>query len=50
MIKLFLDWLGEYSLSVPDDIVFLFAAVSSVFILVFLLDFLRFIMYYITRR
>lgn len=50
MTQLFFDWLSNDLLFVPDSLVFIFVAVASLFILNFLLDFIRFIIYYITRR
>lgn len=49
MIDYFLTWLNN-SLNVSDDLLFVFGAVSALFIMNFLLDFFRFIMYYITRK
>lgn len=49
MYDLFLDWIGNVSF-IDKDILFMFAALASLFILNFLLDFFRWIMYYITRR
>lgn len=47
MFQLFLDWMNV-SVSVSDDVLFIFSAVASLFILNFILDFFRFIMYYIS--
>lgn len=49
MYQLFLDWISVPSGIVSDDIIFLFTCVAACLILLFLLDFLRYIMYYITR-
>lgn len=49
MIDLFLTWMNN-TLNVSSDILFVFAAVASLFILNFLLDFFRYLMYFITRR
>lgn len=48
MIDYFLQWMNN-SLNVSDDVLFIFAACASLYILNFLLDFFRFVMYYITR-
>lgn len=50
MVDLFLDWIQNGSLNVSDDIQYLFVVVASLFILSFILDFFRFILYYITGR
>lgn len=49
MYQLFIDWIGDVSF-IDSDIVFLFVCVASLFILNFLLDFFRYVMYYIVRR
>lgn len=48
MLDLFLAWM-QNTLNVSDDILFVFAAAASIMILNFLLDFFRFIMYYVGR-
>lgn len=48
MIDLFVNWLGN-TLSVSDDMIFIFGVVASLLILQFLLDFFRFLMYYISE-
>lgn len=49
MFDLFLDWISLPVNYVSNDIIAIFAFVASSLILMFLLDFLRFIMYYLTR-
>lgn len=50
MFQLFMDWFGDLSINVSDDVLFIFAAVAAIFILNFILDFFRFVMYYISER
>lgn len=51
MYQIFLDWIQiPDSLFVSDDIKFLFVCISALFILSFILDFFRFILYYISRK
>lgn len=49
MYQLFLEWISVPSGIVSDDIIFLFTCLAAFLILLFLLDFLRYVMYYITR-
>lgn len=50
MYELFINWMGELPLLISDDVLFIFVAVGSLFILNFILDFFRYVMYYITER
>lgn len=50
MINLFLDWLGDSSLVINDDIQYVFVCIASICVLQFMFDFFRFIMYYISER
>lgn len=51
MFQIFLDWIQiPDGFIVSDDIKFLFICIASLFILSFILDFFRFIMYYISRK
>lgn len=49
MYQLFMDWMGDVSF-LDQDLVFLFVFLASLFILNFLLDFFRYIMYHILKR
>lgn len=49
MYDLFKVWIG-FSGIIDDGIMFIFTVVASLFILNFILDFFRFLLYYITRR
>lgn len=49
MYELFLNWIGDVS-SVDSDVVFIFCAVASLIILKFILEFFKFLMYYISNR
>lgn len=49
MFDFFIDWFGGSGI-VPDDIYSLFAFCASLLILHFILDFFRFVIYYISRR
>lgn len=48
MISLFLNWINNDILHVSDDLLFIFCCVASLMILSFIIDFFKFIMYYIT--
>lgn len=49
MIDIVMEWLGDYSsLNISDQFIFLAVVVFSYSILQFLLDFFRFLMYYIS--
>lgn len=50
MYDLVLEWLGVDSSFVSHDLFYAAVCIASFLILIFLLDFLRFIMYYISRR
>lgn len=50
MYSLFMNWIDLSTLNVSDDLIFIFVSVASIFILSFLLDFFRFLFYYITER
>ncbi len=50
MIDLFLNWLGNDVLIVPDYMTFTFACVASLIILLFLIDIIKFILYYVSGR
>lgn len=50
MVDLFLEWLNNSILTVSDSVLFVFCAIASLMVLNFLLDFFRFIMYYIKER
>lgn len=50
MINNFITWLGTYNLNVTDDIIFIFASISSLIILQFVLDIIKFLLYYVIKR
>lgn len=50
MVDLFLSWIDNSVLNVSDDIIFGFVCIASLFVLSFILDFFRFVMYYIVER
>lgn len=48
MVDYFLDWIDFSSLNVSDDLVFVFVCLASLMILSFIIDFFRFLLYYIS--
>lgn len=50
MFQYFLDWINVTTVTVSGDIQFVFSCIASYFILSFLLDFFRFLMYYVGER
>lgn len=50
MTDLFLTWLNNSVLTVSDDIKFIFCCIASYFILSFILDFFRYLLYYVGGR
>lgn len=49
MYDIFTAWIGNVS-NISSDLVFVFACIASLLILHFLLDFFRFLMYYVSGR
>lgn len=50
MYDLFMNWMGSVPSSVTDDMAFMFVCVASLVVLKFLLDIIKYFMYYIGRR
>lgn len=50
MIDLFIEWINNTILNVPDSLSYTFCAIASLMVLDFLFDFFRFLMYYIRDR
>lgn len=50
MYELFVNWIGSLPSLIDSDLTFMFVCLASLFILNFLLDFFRFIMYLLVRR
>lgn len=50
MFEIFVDWLGISSLNISNDLLFIFCAAASLFVLSFIFDFFRFLMYFISGR
>lgn len=47
MFNYFLDWMDISSLFVSDDIKFIFASVAALLVLSFIIDFFKFVLYYV---
>lgn len=50
MYDIVINWLNIHDIYVSDDIVYVTVVIFSIFVLNFLFDIIRYIMYYISRR
>lgn len=49
MFQLFLDWIQVPVNFVSDDLLFIFCSIAALIILLFIIDLIKYILYYICR-